>query len=202
MTTTDETATSPAPSSGEAFRAALHERWAARGHCIDTRPWLALPEVDRDDLDAAAEFAIYASGLPALAAELIAAIERHGCYDATPADERQLEEWRQRARLTASPAAAGDAPSQPPVIVATDTEMYGLVLRWYTDMAAAVDRMDVLSVSRSGILGKPGVVPEAWLADAKRAQRLLKAGQVDEARALATHEHDAPLGGNLVAVSR
>ena len=45
---------------GQLFRETLHQRWTARGMCIDTRPWEALPEVDREDLDAAAQAAIAA----------------------------------------------------------------------------------------------------------------------------------------------
>lgn len=40
---------------GQVFREALHERWSARGQCIDTRAWDELPQADQDDLEAAAQ---------------------------------------------------------------------------------------------------------------------------------------------------
>lgn len=103
---------------GRAFREKLHERWAARGRPIDTRPWEALPEADREDLDAAAkavapalaglmetarllrgEAMDEAMDLRALVAEILAHLRDAGIV----IDDEILAAWHEGARLEAAP---------------------------------------------------------------------------------------------------
>lgn len=57
---------------GQAFRDKLRELWIARGRCVDMRDYDALPQEDRDDLEAAA-WAAVGIALPGVDAALGAA---------------------------------------------------------------------------------------------------------------------------------
>jgi hypothetical protein len=69
MTTTEATP-------GQAYRAALIERWSARGRCVDGRSWDQLPKEDRDDLEAAADAALIVA-IPVVAMRLAEAAEEN-----------------------------------------------------------------------------------------------------------------------------
>jgi hypothetical protein len=103
---------------------------------------------------------------------------------------------------------AGQKDTAPPaVVVATPTIMAGLVLRWYRD-AGAAEYLDaaVVSAGRSGVMLNGGSylhdIPAGWIADAQRAHEMLRHGQVDRARELATHEPVQAFRGDITEIKR
>ncbi|HLK00293.1 MAG TPA: hypothetical protein VKU39_10355 [Streptosporangiaceae bacterium] len=92
-----------------------------------------------------------------------------------------------------------------PVVVATQTVMSGLVVRWYRNIADAETHAELISASRDGVLISGDVylhdLPDEWIADAKRAHEALKADRREEARGLATHRHTKVFGGDLEKIS-
>lgn len=88
-----------------------------------------------------------------------------------------------------------------PVIVAYQTVMDGLVLRWYEAVEAADCGTELMSASRSGVMVRCFLheVPDGWLETAKQAYRDLAAGR--DVRQLATHDRRS-LGRELVRIDR
>ena len=101
-----------------------------------------------------------------------------------------------------------DVEDVPAVVVATQTIMDGLVLRWYRNLPSAEfgHSYAVVSASRNGVLVTGSVylheIPAGWISGAERARELMRDGQVDGAREFATHEHARAFGGELREVSR
>jgi len=87
-----------------------------------------------------------------------------------------------------------------PVISATHTIGDGLVVRWrYTTEGGAV-----VSASRNAVMvhGTVTVTDELlqWIGAAQYARDLIRAGHLDEVKAMATHEYDRAFFGDLVPV--
>lgn len=96
----------------------------------------------------------------------------------------------------------------PAVVVAVPTIMDGrLVLRWYRNAGAArYSDSAVLSASRSGVMLNSGSflhdIPPAWISDAQRAHEMLRQGQRDRAREMATHEHGRSFRAEITEIQR
>lgn len=91
------------------------------------------------------------------------------------------------------------------IVIATQTIMDGLVVRWYPSERAAENGSESMSVSREGIRVYTHLheVPDDAMASAKWAHEQLAAGRVrEEVRALATHRHRYLVGREIEPIPK
>jgi hypothetical protein len=87
--------------------------------------------------------------------------------------------------------------SEQAVITVTTTIMQGTCVRWFRDVGAAANQRPVLSASREGVAVHATYltdVPDAWVADAKRAHGQLRRAPRADMTSWATHERREVLG--------